>query len=323
MKRVVCVRVGEELASSVEVVEAEAPTPGPRDVRVRVQARPINPADELLLTGRHVYQPTYPAPVGIEGAGVVIEAGPEAGLAVGTRVALPYGGTWTEELVLPAEVVVALPDALDLEQGAMLSVNPMTAVGLLEGRQPGAVVLVNAATSAIGQLVVRLGARRGLTMFAAVRRLEAAAALRSAGASAVFADDDELPAAVRAVTGNAGVDLALDAVAGTATTRLYHAVKDGGELIVYGLLSDDRAILPAASLVFRDVTVRGYSRLRSYAALTPQRRRELGAEIVAAMCRGEITTPVEARYPLTEVHSALRHQARPERRGKILLVSEP
>jgi NADPH:quinone reductase-like Zn-dependent oxidoreductase len=321
MKRVVCVSTGEDLAGCVEVIETAAPVPGPRDVRVRVLARPINPADELLLTGRHVYQPDLPSPIGIEGAGVVIEAGADAGLRVGTRVALPYGGTWAEEIVLPADVVVSLPDALDLEQGAMLSVNPMTAVGLLEGLRAGDAVLVNAATSAIGQLVVRLGARRGLTVFAAVRRLEAAAALVRAGATAVFADDDTLPAAVRGATAGAGVRRALDAVAGTATTRLYHATADGGDLVVYGLLSDDRAILPAASLVFRDVLVRGYSRLRSYAALTPERRRELGAEIVEAMRRGEIDTPVEARYPLTEVREALRHHARPERRGKILLVS--
>jgi len=111
-------------------------------------------------------------------------------------------------------------------------------------------------------------------------------------------------------------------VAGEGTGRLYRCVGDGGDLIVYGLLSDDRAILPAAELVFRDVTVRGYSRLRGYAALTPARRSAIGAEVVAAMVKGELLSPVEARYPLEAVADALRHHGRPGRQGKILLVSQ-
>jgi NADPH:quinone reductase-like Zn-dependent oxidoreductase len=259
--------------------------------------------------------------VGIEGAGVVVEAGAGAPLAPGTRVALPFGGTWAERVVLPADVVVPLPEELDLEQASMLCVNPMTAAGLIEGLSPGDWLALNAASSAIGRMVVGLASRRGLNVVAAVRRLETAESLRRAGARAVFLDDDALPEAVRSVAGQAGVRRALDAVAGEATGRLFHCVAEGGDLLVYGLLSDDRAILPAAQLVFRDVTVRGYSRLRSYAALPPERRQAIGAEIVEALRRGEITSEIEARYPLEEVAAALRHHARPERRGKILLTS--
>lgn len=321
MKRVVCVREGEILADSVEVVEAEAPVAGEGQVLIQVLIRPINPADELLLTGRHVFRPTFPAPVGIEGAGVVLAAGPGASLTPGTRVALPYGGTWTEQMVLPADVVVPLPDELDLEQAAMLCVNPMTAAGLIEGLVPGDWLVLNAAASAIGRMIVSLATRRGLNVVAAVRRLEVADALRAAGARAVLPDDDTLPEAVRRVAGQAGVRRALDAVAGEATGRMFDCVAEGGDLLVYGLLSDDRAILPAAQLVFRDVTVRGYSRLRAYAALAPERRRAIGAEVVQAMQQGAIASEIEARYPLDEVAAALRHQARPDRRGKILLTS--
>jgi hypothetical protein len=68
MKRVVCTHVGDTPAESVALVEGDPPAVGEADVLVRVLARPINPADELLLTGRHVFQPTYHAPVGIEDA---------------------------------------------------------------------------------------------------------------------------------------------------------------------------------------------------------------------------------------------------------------
>lgn len=322
MKRVVCTHVGDTPAESVALVEVDPPAVGAAEVLVRVLARPINPADELLLTGRHVFQPTYPAPVGIEGVGVVVEAGPAATVGVGTRVALPYGGTWAEFVSLPADVVVPVADEIPLEQAAMLCVNPMTAAGLLEGLASGDWIALNAAHSAIGRMIIELAVRRGLNVIAAVRRPEAAAALLRMGARAVLPDDDALPTAVRAVAGLTGVRRGLDAVAGEGTGRLYRCVGDGGDLIVYGLLSDDRAILPAAEIVFRDVTVRGYSRLRGYAALTPARRSAIGAEVVAAMVKGELLSPVEARYPLEAVADALRHHGRPGRQGKILLVSQ-
>ena len=226
-----------------------------------------------------------------------------------------------QQMVLPVDVVVALPEDLDIEQAAMLCVNPMTAAGLLEGLSLGDWVVLNAGASAIGRMISGLAARRGVHVVAAVRRLETADELLQSGAREVVPDDDALPDAVRRVVGPAGVRRALDAVAGDGARRLFQCIADGGELLVYGLLSDDRAILPAAQLVFRDVTVRDYSRLRNYAALSPARRKAIGAEIVEAMRRGELTSGVEARYPLEEVAQALGHHARPGRSGKILLTS--
>ena len=322
MRRAFCTQVTPDISANVALLEVDPPRPTDTEVLIRVLARPINPADLLLLTGRHVYTPTLPAPIGIEGAGVVVEAGAHTHLTPGARVALPFGGTWSEYITLPADVVVPLPDDLPLEQGAMLCVNPMTAAGLLEGLREGDLVILNAANSAIGRMTLTLGARRGLRMVAVARRLDVADELRAAGACAVLLDDDTLPHALRDATGGAHARRALDAVAGAASARLFHCVGDGGDLVVYGLLSDDQARLPAAQLVFRDVTVRGYSRLRSYAALPPARRLALGAEIVNHLRQGVMTSTVEARYPLAEVAEALRHQERPTRSGKILLMSE-
>ena len=78
---------------------------------------------------------------------------------------------------------------------------------------------------------------------------------------------------------------------------------------------------PATRVVFRDVTVRGYSRLRALRALTAARRAELMDELVSLVRDGTLQSEVEARYPLAAVREALAHEARPGRRGKVLLVS--
>jgi len=113
----------------------------------------------------------------------------------------------------------------------------------------------------------------------------------------------------------------LDAVAGSASGRLYDCVGDGGDLVVYGLLASDRVELPAARLVFRDVTVRGFSRLRAFAAMLPARREAITSELVGLLADGTLRADIEAHYPLDDVSNALTHHERPGRRGKILLVS--
>jgi trans-2-enoyl-CoA reductase len=320
MRRVFYTGPAADPADSVAVQTVAPPVCPPGGVVVAVTVRPINPADLLLLTGRHVFVPALPAPVGIEGVGTVVEAGPQSQLRAGELVAIPAGGTWAERLALADDAVLRLPPSVDLEQASMLCVNPFTAVGLLEGLEPGSTVALNAGTAAVSQLVLSIAKHRRLQAIAVVRDLRAAPALMARGAAAVVEDGPDLAARLRAAAG-APIRRALDAVAGVASARLFHAVADGGELIVYGLLAADHVELPAAELVFRDVTVRGYSRLRCYAAMAPERRRAIVEELVGLVARGEVHTDVEARYPLEQVREAVAHHNRPGRRGKVLLVS--
>lgn len=313
------VRGGVDPEDTVSLDDVPEPEPGPDEARVRVLARPINPADLLLLEGRHVFTPTLPAPVGIEGAGIV-EIGRT--LAPGTRVAIPYGGTWTEKLAIRESELIPLPDATSLEDGAMLCVNPFTAAGLLEGLEAEQWISVNAATSAMGRLLLVLAAKRGIRSVAVARRADAEPTLRALGAEHVLVDSPQLAAEVRDRTGG-GVHRALDAVAGEATGRAHGGVREGGAVWVYGLLASDRIEIPAAEVVFRDVELRGYSRLRCYRALTETRRREIGRELLELVASAEaFRTPIEARYPLAEVRQAVAHHRR-ARAGKILLVDEP
>jgi trans-2-enoyl-CoA reductase len=320
MRQVVFTSASPDPALALDVVDADEPACPDDGVVVTVRARPINPADLLLLTGRHVYAPEPGTPVGIEGAGVITAAGPRSRHRVGTRVAIPAGGTWRERMALEDVGVIPIPDALDFEQAAMLSVNPFTAAGLLEGVPAGATVVVNAASSAVARLVFALARRRGVHTVGVARSPAAEAEVLARGAGAFAVDGPDLAARVRAVAPTP-VARALDAVAGEASGRLLDALDDGGTLVVYGLLGSDVVTLPATRVVFRDVTVRGYSRLRALRALTAARRAELVEELVALVRDGTLRSEVEARFPLAAVREALARDARPDRRGKVILES--
>ena len=120
----------------LSLVEVEMPSPGPNEVLIRVEASPINPSDLGLLFGgadmetakesgtvyRPVVQATVPEaamrglagradsslPVGNEGAGTVIAAGPEAATLIGRRVALFGGSMWADYRVADAGAGVEL-----------------------------------------------------------------------------------------------------------------------------------------------------------------------------------------------------------------------
>ncbi|HHN73688.1 MAG TPA: alcohol dehydrogenase [Acidobacteria bacterium] len=318
MIRVLQVRVGPPSPEAVEVVEVPTPEPGPAQARVRVAVRPIDPADLLLLEGRHLFRPTLPNPIGIEGAGVVEAVGAGSGLAVGDRVALICRGTWCEQLLVTDDDVLQLPEALALDQASMLGVNPFTAAGLLEGLEPGQRVVLNAAGSAVGRMCLALARHRGVQAVAVVRRDRHASALRALGAEAVLVDGPDLAERLRAI---GPVHRALDAVAGDASGRLLDALEEGSDLVVYGLLGSDRVDLPAATVVFRDVRITGFSRLRVIRAMPAARRAEVSEELAELAVAGVLAAQIEARYALAEVRAALEHQLRPDRIGKILLTS--
>ena len=121
MKRIIVTGIGEA-RDSLEVQEVPAPQPKKGEILVEMIAIPIHPADLLVMRGRHVFKAQYPCGTGIEGAGRVIAHG--EGVThppIGSNVALPFGGTWAEQVTIPAISAIPLPEELDLYQGAMIA----------------------------------------------------------------------------------------------------------------------------------------------------------------------------------------------------------
>lgn len=325
MRQVVVTRLGpyaEPPGPALELQDVAPLEAGAGEAVVAMKARPINPADLLLIEGKHLYKPAVPARVGIEGAGVVARVGEGVDLAVGTKVAVPYGGTWAEEVAIAARDLIPLPHDVDLEQAAMLPVNPYTAAGLLEGLRAGDWLIQNAANSAVGRLVSRIARRRGVHTVGVVRREAAIAVAAEAGPDHVLVDGDDLVQRVAAATGGARIIRALDAVAGAASGRLFHCLGDGGELVAYGLMASTVVTLPAAELIFKDRSVRGFSRLRVYSGLDDKRRAEVNAELAGMLRDGGLESEVDSRFLLEEHEAALARHLSPDRLGKVLFVTE-
>lgn len=324
MKRAVYDTRGPVPHELIRCVEA-APAPvGAGEARVQVLAAPINPSDVLTLTGQYGLLPPLPAVGGNEGVGRVVELGEGvAGLAIGQTVLLPIGiGTWSTEVVAPAKQLLPLPEGADPRQLAMLTVNPPTARLLLSeflDLQPGEWVLQNAANSAVGGYLIQLAKARGLKTANIVRREDAMPGVLAQGGDVVLLDGPELGKRLREATGGARPRLGIDAVGGGATERLAQALAEGGTVVNYGAMGGERCEVSPNSLIFRDITLRGFWLSKWLKAAGSAERAALFTELAQGIARGELSAPIQASYPLEQVAEAVRAAAGGGRSGKILI----
>ena len=306
-------------------IEIDPPgAPGPDEVTVDSLACPINPAELLLLAGLYASKPPLPYQPGIEGVARVTAIGANVtSVKVGDKVMSLSRNNWQQSLNLKAAEVIAVPEQADTLQLAMLKVNPATAWLMLTqyaDLQPGDWVVQNAANSGVGHSLIQLAKANGWRTVNVVRREELIAPLTKAGADAVLVDGPDLVQRCRAITGDAPVKLGIDAVAGTATTKLADCLSDGGTVVNYGFLSGDACQMTPTQIVFRGMTLTGFWLAKLLGSMPRDKIEAQYSKLSKLVADGTLNTPVEATYELKDISTALEHAARSGRNGKILLT---
>lgn len=299
------------------------PEPGAGELRVCVQARPINPSDILFIRGAFGRHPALPSVAGFEGAGIIDAVGEGVSLLPGTRVIVKSTGTWQEyQLVKPHEVI-PIPDRLDLESAAQFAINPLTAWLLLDMLPPNfdGWILVTAGTSAVAKMILRLGAERGLRIISVVRKKQQVEALRALGSQAIIdVSTENLSERVAFLTNGDGISMAFDAVGGQQGTEVLGCLASGGRMVIYGLLSERPITVSPEEMIFQQLTIESFWLAPRLEQLGSEGKAVVIEQAMNAFCDGDLFANVEQRYELAEVHAAIAHNLRPGRLGKILLV---
>jgi len=244
------------------------PDPTGSEVLVQIEAAPINPSDLALLFGpadldgahyqpgqitAHMPEPAVQAmagrlgqtmPVGNEGAGVVIAAGPDAYAQslLGKRIACRSGTTFATHTLADARTCLPLPAAITAEQGAGAFVNPLTALAFVETMRNGGFtgIIHTAAASNLGQMLVRLCQAEGIALINVVRSAGQAALLKRLGAEWVIdsSDPDFFDHLVAAIAAT-GAMLGFDAIGGgkmaaTLLSAMEQVAAQGADYSRYG-----------------------------------------------------------------------------------------
>ncbi|AYF97840.1 NADP-dependent oxidoreductase [Protaetiibacter intestinalis] len=153
----------------LEVVEGPVPQAGSGEVVVEVKAAGVNPIDGKLRSGLRASAPlTSPRTTGSDGAGVIVELGPDVeGWAVGDEVIVTSArGSYATHAVVPVSGLTRKPGALSWAQAAGLGVPAGTAYQSLRslGVAEGMTVLVHGASGAVGQAALQFARELGATV---------------------------------------------------------------------------------------------------------------------------------------------------------------
>jgi trans-2-enoyl-CoA reductase len=325
MKLAILERYGppEDGVRCIDGPDVGAPDAG--EVVFDVLAFPINPADISMCRGSYRLRPTLPATPGAECLGRVTAVGPGVThVRPGDLVINLQRENWAQRRRVKGDDVIAIPAGIDVRQGAMLRINPPTALLLLSdivALKPSDWIIQNVANSAVGRLVIRLARARGVRTMNVVRRESLFAELRALGADACVVDGPDLADTVKAQTGGAPIRLGLDAVSGRATARLSSCVGEGGVVCNYGSMSGEDPVMARSALTGSGQTLVGFILGRGLATRSLAQIRAIYADLGEQVLKGVLSAPVEKVYPIEEIKAALAHAQQGERGGKILVVA--
>ena len=311
----------------LELSDVPAPTVGAGEVRIDIAFAGLNFIDTYRRGG--VYPMPFPHVPGTEGAGVVAEVGEGVtDVAVGDRVAWSEpSASYAEQVVLPAERTLPVPDGLDLATAAALPLQGMTAHYLADGAYPvreGDTVVVTAAAGGVGLLLTQLATARGGRVLGTVGSAEKAELARGAGAAEVLVlgeMDDltvEISERVRALTDGEGAHAVYDGIGKDTFDGSLASLRVRGTLVLFGGASgqvppfDLQRLNGAGSLFVTRPSLGHYTRTREELLYRWD-------GVAGAAARGELDVRVGARFALAEARAA--HEALEGRgtTGKVLL----
>lgn len=293
--------------------DVEPAAAGPGQARIKVAFAGVNFIDVYHRSGQYV----LPSPLllGREGAGVVDEVGAGVTLAPGDRVAwADLAGSYADELVAPADKLVAVPATTSLEHAAALMLQGMTAHYLATSvyeLRPGSRCLIHAAAGGVGLLLCQLARAAGAESYGTVSTDDKAALARAAGCTHVIRYDREDFAAVAR-----GVDVVYDSVGKTTFDKSLDCLRPRGLLALFGQSSGavppfDLQVLSRKGSLFITRPTLGH-----YTATRP----ELEARAAAVLGAG-LDVRIDRILPLADAAEAHRLLEGRHTSGKLLLAA--
>jgi NADPH:quinone reductase-like Zn-dependent oxidoreductase len=323
VKQVLIDRYGTpwDVARCAEVADVGAPAAD--EVVFDVLAFPINPADMWFCKGSYRLKPPLPATPGAECVGRVTAVGAAVKhVKAGDLVINLQRENWAQRRKVKGDDAIPLPAGIDLEQAAMVRINPPTALLMLSDfvdLEPGDWVIQNVANSAVGRLLIVLARQRGLRTVNVVRRASLADELKALGADLVVVDADDLGQKVAQATGDAAIRLGVEAIGGSATGRFADCIATDGTLVHYGSMSGEDPRVGRSNFIYRGVRLTGFMLGRFLGRRSPEKIREIYGGLAQQVMAGKLSAPVDTVYPIDKIKEALAHADRAGRNGKILV----
>src|SRR5512134_1496791 len=340
--RIIVTRYGGPEA--LRVVEEVCPEPKDGEVRVRVLAAGVSLPDVMAREGVHPETPPVPFTPGWDLVGVVDRLGAGiSGFEPGQIVAaMPIHGAYAEFVCLPQRELVPVPSGLDAAEAVSLVLNYITAYQMMHRSakaKPGQRALIHGAAGGVGTALLQLGRLAGLEMYGTCSS-RGAQAVSDLGGIPIDYQHQDFVKEIGRLTGE-GVDVVFDPIGGPHLWHSRKALRPGGRVVGYGLISSIRGEGLASGRPGRRQRFRGAAIFGLYIAggwLLPGRKRVVPYSIqtlkrwrpdlfrqdwialLELLQQRKIKPLIAQRFPLAEARRAHELLGKGGVTGKIVLV---
>lgn len=305
--------------------ELPLPAPGPHHIRVRVMAAGVNFSDVLTRRAYHsILSTELPATPGLEGAGIVEAIGEEVTTRhVGERVAWSFArGSYATHVLVPAQDVFPLPDAVTFEQAAAVLVQGSMAHLLshaVTSLSPTDRCLIHTIAGGVGLLLCQMAKARGAQVIGTTSTASKARVAFEAGADHVIVyTQTDFEAEVKRITHGEGVTVLYDTVGKDAFERNLNCLAVRGLLVSYGTASgpippvDMMAVGEKGSLFLTRVVARDY--------MGQEEQQSRVHDLFTRVVQGTLRPLIGETYALADAAKAHEALEKGQTVGKVLLV---
>jgi len=306
----------------LEVVDVDAPTPGPGQVLVDVEYAGVNFIDTYQRSG--LYAMPLPSGNGLEGVGTIVALG--EGVTerqVGQRIAwADTVGSYAEQVAVKADRSFVVPDGVDSRTACALALQGMTAHYLAFSTFPLGeehTALIYAAAGGVGRILVQLAVQRGARVLACTSTEEKAEAVRALGAHEVIPYRDvDVAATVRELTDGVGADVAYDSVGAATWKSSLDSLRPRGMGVFYGNASGPVPPFDLMELNKRGSLFVTRPKLFDHTSTMEELSWRAGS-LHGLVTSGNLKVDIYATYPLVEAAQAQRDLESGRTAGKLLL----
>lgn len=325
VKAIVCQQHGG--LDTLKLQDINIDPPGPGQVHIRVRATGVNFPDTLQIAGTYQTK-TYPPFVpGQEVAGDVIACGEgvERFLPNDRVFAATSIGGYAEEVVVNAEWVTKMSDAMDYVTGAGFAITYGTshlALKYRAGLQPGENLLVTGAAGGVGVTALEVGKLLGARVIAAARGQQKLAMARELGADeTIDYEAEDMRVRVKELTGGHGADVIYDPVGGDVFDSCMRCINWEGRILIIGFASGRIPTAKMNIVLVKNIALLGFA-WSTYRTYKPEVFQESYAELLRWYDEGKLRCYVSKTYALEDAAQALKELIARKTTGKVVLVTD-
>lgn len=272
---------------------------------IRMTLSPVNPSDLHFIKGEYGESRVKGAPAGFEGLGTVVAGDTPL---MGQRVSIAGAGlgVWAEYALAPiASLIPCRPDLADTDAAAQI-VNPLTALALYDEHRAGDAIVVTAALSQVGRMILQLAHENELPAIAVIRRPDQADAARAAGASDVIVTSGDWKREAAKHLATIKPRLMIDAVGDQATADIFSMMPNRARWLTYGKMSAEVPQLDSLGhMIFMDKQIDGFWLTRWFRDTSAQGIGNAIAKVQERFVTKKWATDVSATIPIESVMAAL------------------